>query len=54
MVSPNLNGAVILCTMAYLKSEIKGNSDVNTLEKIVEELHKQGVKIFFKAAPKRD
>ena len=49
---PNLNGAVILCTMAYLKSEIKGNSDVNTLEKIVEELHKQGVKIFLKPHPR--
>lgn len=49
---PDLNGAVILCTMAYLKSEIKDNSDVNTLEKIVEELHRQRVKIFLKPHPR--
>ena len=52
ITSGNFHENVILCTMAYLKSEIKGNSDVNTLEKIVEELHKQGVKIFLKPHPR--
>lgn len=49
---PDLNGAVLLATMAYLTSEIKENNDVKTLKVIVDELHKQGKKVFLKPHPR--
>lgn len=49
---PNLNGAVLLCTMAYLTSEIKEYNDVKTLKAIVDELQRQGKKVFLKPHPR--
>lgn len=49
---PDLNDGILIGTMAYLHSEIQGNSDVKTLEKIVNNLVNAGYRVFIKPHPR--
>lgn len=49
---PDLNDCILIGTMAYLHSEIQGNSDVITLQKIVDELVDAGYRVYIKPHPR--
>lgn len=48
----NLENAVIICTMAYLHTEIQDQSDVCTLKLVVEELRRKNMKVYLKPHPR--
>lgn len=47
-----INNSVVICTMAYLHSEIKEYSDVSTLKLVVSELKKKGFTVYLKPHPR--
>lgn len=47
-----LENAVIICTMAYLHTEIKEESDVKTLKLVVDELKRRELKVYLKPHPR--
>ena len=48
----DLNGSVIICTMAYLHSEIQDREDVVALQRVVEAIRKKGMRIYLKPHPR--
>lgn len=48
----NLDHAIIICTMAYMRSEIKNNSDIYTLGQVVRELKKRKICVYIKPHPR--
>ncbi len=53
-VLPNedLNGSVVICTMAYLHSEIQDNEDVNALMRVVKAIKQKGLTAYLKPHPR--
>lgn len=48
----NLNGSIVICTMAYLHSEIKDNEDVNVLTRVVKAIKQKGLTVYLKPHPR--
>ena len=48
----NLSNGIIICTMAYLHAEIQDESDVKTLELVVNELKRRGYVVYLKPHPR--
>lgn len=48
----NLNGCIVICTMAYLHSEIQDREDVNVLLRVVQVLRQKGLTIYLKPHPR--
>lgn len=53
-VLPNedLNGSVVVCTMAYLHSGIQDNEDVNVLMRVVKAIKQKGLTVYLKPHPR--
>lgn len=49
---PELSGAVVICTMAYLRNEIKDFTDVKTLKQVVDAAKEKGLKVYLKPHPR--
>ena len=49
---PDLNDSILIGTMAYSHSEIQGNSDVITLQKVVNKLVDAGYRVYMKPHPR--
>lgn len=48
----NLNNSVLICTMAYLHTEIQDNDDVRTLKQVVKALKQKGLNVYVKPHPR--
>ena len=48
----DLSNGIIICTMAYLHTEIQDESDVKTLELVVNELKRRGYMVYLKPHPR--
>lgn len=48
----NLNGCVIICTMAYLHTEIQDSEDVRILSLIVQKIKDEGFSVYLKPHPR--
>lgn len=48
----NLNGSIVICTMAYIDSEIYDYEDIRVLTSVVKEIKKKGIKVYIKPHPR--
>ena len=48
----NLNGCVVICTMAYLHTEIQDDEDVRVLSEVVRKIKSKGLAVYIKPHPR--
>ncbi len=48
----DLNDSVVICTMAYLHSEIQDREDVAVLQRVVQAIKRKGLKVYLKPHPR--
>ena len=48
----NLNGSIVICTMAYLHSEIQDREDVIVLQRVVQLIKQKGLTVYLKPHPR--